>query len=96
MLRKSDNTTKEIHVVEAGGIADTADHQRFCGSAVCIVQRIFSAPTTKVSQLHSVCLPPADADRTSRVNAEAPMGITWASRSVLRTWRHRATSKISG
>ena len=40
LLRQSDNATKDVTAVGPGGIADTATHRAFCGSAVCIVLRI--------------------------------------------------------
>jgi hypothetical protein len=33
--------TKDIGVVSPGGIADTAAHDAWCGSSVCVVQRIW-------------------------------------------------------
>ena len=41
VMRTSDNTTKDIKVVSAGGIADSAAHDAFCGGHVCVVQRIY-------------------------------------------------------
>jgi hypothetical protein len=40
-MKKPENTTKMIYVKTPGGIADTAAQQSFCGSSLCIVQRIW-------------------------------------------------------
>jgi hypothetical protein len=41
LLKRPENTTKTIFVKCAGGIADTAAQQAFCGNSLCIVQRIY-------------------------------------------------------
>ena len=41
VLNSASNATKDIGVISAGGIADTAAQDIFCGSALCIVQRIY-------------------------------------------------------
>jgi len=35
------NDTKDIHVKSAGGIADAASQDAFCGQSLCVVQRIY-------------------------------------------------------
>ena len=40
-LMKPDKTTKDIHAKAAGGVADAAAHDAFCGSpSACVVERI--------------------------------------------------------
>jgi hypothetical protein len=41
VMKKPENTTKDIFVVRAGGVADSASQDTFCGNSVCIVQRIY-------------------------------------------------------
>jgi hypothetical protein len=41
VLKVPGSATKDIGVVTAGGVADTASQDSFCGSDVCIVQKIF-------------------------------------------------------
>ena len=35
------SATKDVSVINAGGVADTKAHEAFCGTGVCIVQTIY-------------------------------------------------------
>ena len=35
------NATRDIYVQHAGGVADAASHNAFCGRSLCVVQRIY-------------------------------------------------------
>jgi hypothetical protein len=41
VLNSASNATKDIGVISAGGTADAASQDLFCGSSLCIVQRIY-------------------------------------------------------
>ena len=41
VVKRSDNQTKAIGVLEAGGFADSAAQVAFCGSLPCTIERIF-------------------------------------------------------
>jgi hypothetical protein len=41
VIKQPGNATKDIFVLSAGGVADAASHDAFCGSSVCVVQRIY-------------------------------------------------------
>ena len=40
VLNSATNETRDIGVVAAGGIADVAAQERFCGAALCVVEAI--------------------------------------------------------
>jgi len=40
-VRRSDNTTKDILTLAAGGIADTAPHDTFCAGSSCVVTVVY-------------------------------------------------------
>ena len=39
--RMSDNTTKDISVLAAGGFADSKSQDSFCGASHCVIWRIY-------------------------------------------------------
>ena len=39
--RMSDNTTKDIAVLAAGGFADSKSQDSFCGASHCVIWRIY-------------------------------------------------------
>ena len=41
VTKKPGTTVKDIPVTNAGGVADAAAHEAFCGSSECVVQRIY-------------------------------------------------------
>ena len=41
LLKKPANTSQDIGVISAGGVADARAHESFCGHSLCIVQRIY-------------------------------------------------------
>ena len=45
--RMSDNTTQDIKVLAAGGFADSKSQDSFCGSAHCVIWRIYDQTTSK-------------------------------------------------
>jgi hypothetical protein len=49
--RLSDNSTKDITVLRKGGVADSAAQDSFCGSAACVIWRIYDQ-SPKGNHLH--------------------------------------------
>merc|ERR1712216_218507 len=67
--RLSDNATKDIGVLSAGGYADSASQDDFCGSAACVIWRIYDqSPRSN----HLDIAPPGGAHRAK----DAPVNAT--------------------
>ena len=65
-LMKPDKTTKDIHAKAAGGVADAAAHDAFCGSpSACVVERICaSEPSVFVCVQRALLTRTADQGQT--------------------------------
>jgi hypothetical protein len=73
--RMSDNTTKDIKVLAAGGFADSKSQDAFCGSAHCVIWRIYDQSP---KQNHLDIAPPGGAHRAE----DAPVNATKEKLSV--------------
>lgn len=69
MRRKSDNTTMDIKVSAAGGFADSAAQDKFCGASDCHIWRIYDQ-SPKMNHLDIA--PPGGAHRAE----DAPVNAT--------------------
>ena len=48
--RFTDNRTKDVAPISAGGLADSASQDAFCGAAHCVIWRIYDQSTQKVGE----------------------------------------------
>ena len=48
--RSTDNRTKDVAPISAGGLADSASQDAFCGAAHCVIWRIYDQSTQKVGE----------------------------------------------
>ena len=48
--RSTDNRTKDVAPISAGGLADSASQDAFCGADHCVIWRIYDQSTQKVGE----------------------------------------------
>ena len=51
-VKRADGATADVPVLSAGGIANAAAQDSFCGTQACVVQRIYDQVRIKSSSLH--------------------------------------------
>ena len=76
-VKKADGTVKNITVLAAGGVADSAAQDTFCGASACVIQRIFDQVSTQRQRL-CMAFPSA---RTSQLRVIVP-SRRWATTST--------------